>query len=253
MSPHPPLFHNRNFTADDKRQLDSDGHLMLEGLLTNDACRSLTTSLTAIQLMAENVERDPKPNRYAAEYDSHLASLIGHPHLLDLAAWVLGTPIRFDHCVTLNRSGGNPGQGWHSHGYGEANHQLGFVRIFFYVNGFTANDGGLKVVPGSHLFRDPAIGAASDEDLRSGWLAGKTHPVTGKPLSIHALSAPPGSVILMWTHAAHGVTPRLPDSDTRWTVVYAYRNPGEHSRARWITEEFERSTVPGTDGLMSLY
>lgn len=248
-----PLFHNRDLTALNKRQLDTDGHLLIEGLLTDKACKHLTTSLAFIQHLAEGVERDPIPNRYAAEYDRYLASLIGHPQLVGLARWGLGKCIRFDHCVTLNRRGGNEGQGWHSHGYGEANHQLGFLRIFFYVNGFTGDNGGLKVVPGSHLFRDAAIGGASDGDLQGGWLAGKTHPITGKPLAIGYLDAPAGSVILMWTHAAHGVTPRQRGSDTRWTVVYAYRNPGEPSRARWITEQFEQSGVPGAEGLMSLY
>ena len=102
---------------------------------------------------------DPErlPNRYAAEYDKYLASLIGHPQLLGLARRVLGAPIRFDHCVTLNRPGGNGGTSWHSHSYGEEDPRLGFLRIFFYVNGFEIGDGGLKVVPGSHLFRDPEI------------------------------------------------------------------------------------------------
>jgi hypothetical protein len=35
--------------------------------------------------------------------------------------------------------------------------------------------------------------------------------------------------------------------------VYAYRNPGRESRARWITEEFERYPPEGTEGLMSLF
>ncbi|MEY2931171.1 MAG: hypothetical protein RL033_1920, partial [Pseudomonadota bacterium] len=73
------------------------------------------------------------------------------------------------------------------------------------------------------------------------------------PLRIENLSAPPATVILMWTHALHGVTPRKPSSATRWTVVYAYRNPGRPSKARWLSEEFERSDLPGTEGLMSLY
>ena len=46
-------------------------------------------------------------------------------------------------------------------------------------------------------------------------------------------------MILMWTHALHGVTPRKPTSPTRWTVVYGYRNPGRPSKARWISEEFD--------------
>ncbi len=82
---------------------------------------------------------------------------------------------------------------------------------------------------------------------------GKTHPETGEPLKVQTLSVPAGTVILMWTHAAHAVSSRKPDSDTRWTVVYAYRNPGKPSGARWISPEFEQKPIPGTEGLMSLY
>ena len=179
--------------------------------------------------------------------------MIAHPQMLALAHNVLGDNIRFDHCVTLNRPGGNQGVRWHSHEYAEDDPTLGFVRIFFYINGFTHNDGNLKAVPGSHLYRDEKINAQTDAELEAGWLHGKTHPITGEPLTIQPLSAPPASVVLMWTHAAHAVTPRQPNSPTRWAVVYAYRNPGRPSLARWITEAYERKTIPGAEGLMSLY
>lgn len=130
---------------------------------------------------------------------------------------------------------------------------LGFIRIFFYVNGFEKGDGNLKVVPGSHLFRDPNIDAHSDEEFIENWITGKTHPLTGEPLQIVELTAPPATIALMWTHAAHGVHPRREESTTRWCVVYAYRNPGRPSRARWITEAFEEKLIPGAEGLMSLY
>lgn len=93
----------------------------------------------------------------------------------------------------------------------------------------------------------------SDTDLGRGWMQGKHHPVTGKPLRIGAFSASPGSVIAMWTFAAHGVSPRKPGSDTRWCVVYAYRNPGLPSNARWISEAYEKRLIPGAEGLMNLY
>ena len=111
----------------------------------------------------------------------------------------------------------------------------------------------MKAVPGSHLYRDPKIQGATDEALKEGWLAGKTHPETGEPLEIEALSVPSGTVVLMWTHAAHAVTPRKQDSDTRWTVVYGYYKPGKDPGARWITPEFERKPIPGAEGLMSPY
>ena len=250
---HPPIFWSYEFSLQHKAELDRDGHFLLPNILTSQACERLTESLSHIETLVRSGGKTPEPNRYAAEYDDYLESLIAHPQLLALARNVLGEAIRFDHCVTLNRAGGNQGVGWHSHEYSDDNPNLGFVRIFFYVNGFDVDDGGLKAVPGSHLYHDSKIRAHMDEELRAGWMAGKKHPVTNAPLEIQHLSAPAGTIALMWTHAAHAVSPRRPHSDTRWTVVYAYRNPGAPSHARWITETFERKPIPGAEGLMSLY
>ena len=166
-----------------------------------------------------------------------------------LARAILGPDIRWDHCVTLNRPAANKGQKWHAHGYGEEDMSrgLGFIRIFFCVNGFSADDGGLKVVPGSHVYKDRDIKAETDRELATGWMKGKTHLQTGE-----ALSAPPGTVITMWTHALHGVNAKS-SAGTRWAVVYAYRNPGLPSRARWVTEEFEKKGISGAEELLSLY
>ena len=249
----PPIFHDYTFGAQERKELDHAGHYVLPGLLTSNAQERLTESLSRIQTLIPGCKEGHEPNRFSAEYDSYLESLIGHPQMLNLARQVLGEDIRYDHCVSLNRPGGNRGIGWHSHGYSDDDARLGFVRIFFYVNGFEPEDGGLKAIPGSHLYRDAKIHAHSDEELQESWLAGKTHPETGELLAIEALAAPPGTVVLMWTHAAHAVNPRKPHSDTRWCVVYAYRNPGKPSGARWITPEFEQKPIPGAEGLMALY
>ena len=251
--PQPPIFHAYTLGEQERKTLDSDGHFVFPGLLTPDAREKLTNALSHIHDLARTPKEGHEPNRFSAEYDNYLESLIAHPQMIELARKVLGEEIRYDHCVSLNRPGGNRGIGWHSHGYSDDDPSLGFVRIFFYVNGFEPDDGGLKAVPGSHLYRDSKIQARTDEALREGWLTGKMHPKTGKPLDIEALSAPPGTVALMWTHAAHAVSARKPDSRTRWTVVYAYRNPGKPSGARWITPEFEQKPIPGAEGLMSLY
>ncbi len=248
-----PIFQPHTMSAQEKATLDRDGHLVLPGLLLPAACARLTEALAGIEALIDAGVKDPLPNHNAAEYDSYLESLIAHPQLLSLARWALGDNIRFDHCVTLNRPSGNGGVRWHSHEYGEAHPDLGFLRIFFYVNGFELGNGNLKAVPGSHVYRDQAISGETDAALQAGWLADKTHAVTGEPLQIAELAVPPATVILMWTHAAHAVNPRLPDSPTRWAVVYAYRNPGLPSRARWITEAYEKKPIPGAEGLMSLY
>ena len=246
------LFRPFAFGADERAELDCDGHFALPGILTDEACVQLTAALAHIQSLPRDDE-EYIPSRFAAEFDAYLESLIGHPQLLDLVRRVLGPEIRYDHCVTLNREGGNPGSNWHSHEYADDDPALGFVRVFFYVNGFAADDGGLKVVPGSHLYRDPGINAESDAVLAQGWMVGKVHAVSGQPLSIEELSVPQGTVVLMWTHAAHGVNPRKEDSDTRWCVVYAYRNPGRESRARWLSPSFEKKQIKGAEGLMGLY
>ena len=250
---HIPIFQPYEFGEKEKALLDKDGHYLLPGILTPGACERLMSSFWHIRELIPSAVESHKPTHYAAEYDSYLESLISHPQLLDLAQRVLGMEIRFDHCVTIIRPGGNGGTGWHSHEYAEDDQSLGFVRIFFYVSGFEAGDGGLRAVPGSHHYRDAKINADTDEALKTGWMAGKTHLMTGEPLETQDLSAPEGSVILMWTHAAHAVSPRRANSDTRWGVVYAYRNPGRPSHARWITPEFERKRIPGAEGLMSLY
>ena len=248
------LFEKYSFGENERSKLNADGHLILPGLLTTDSRELLTNALVHIE------SKNPwggttghEVGRFAAEYSRYLESLIGHPQMRELARRVLGEDIRFDHCVALNRAGGNSGSTWHSHEYSDDDISLGFVRIFFYINGFEAGEANLKVVPGSHHCRDPKVRAESDDELRSKWIKDRLHPHTQQPLEIEQLSTPPGSVVLMWTHAVHGVNPRKEESDTRWMVVFAYRNPGCPSVARWITPAFERKRINGAEGLMSLY
>ena len=248
------IFYPFEFGETEKKALDRDGHFFLPGILTSETCKQLTRSLARIQPLRESTDPQLRHHSgHAAEYDSYLTSLIAHPQMLELIHKVLGSDIRFDHCSTINRPPGHGGFGWHSHAYADDQPELGLVRIFFYVNGFSTDDAPLKVVPGSHHYRDPAIDGRTDQELRSGWLNGKKHPVTGKPLEIEVLEAPKGTAILMWTHAAHAVNARKLDSPTRWTIVYGYRNPGVESPARNITTEFEQNPYPGTEQLVSLY
>ena len=249
------LFNTHSWAAEHKARLDLDGHIVLPGLLTDDAQARLTESLSKIHGLSRTTGPGPKPtSMYAAEYDEYLASLIAHPEMLGLAHHALGDEIRFDHCVSLIRPGGNQGSGWHTHGYAENQPELGFIRIFYYVNGFEPDDGGLKAVPGSHLFRRVGIrSSVDDEDMWSAWGHDRNHPATGEEMAVENLTAPPGTVALMWTHALHGVTPRKPGSDTRWCVVYAYRNPGLLSSARRISFAFEHKCRQPSGNLTDLY
>jgi len=246
------LFTKLGLDENERASLDRDGHVLLPGRLTAEARPALIAALADIEAQAGPDKI--KPRHYSAEHNAYLARLIAHPEMIALVRAAIGPEIRFDHCVALNRAGGDYGSDWHSHDYAEDRPDLAFLRIFFYINGFAPDDGGLKAVPGSHHYRDPEIQAKigdNDEAFRAGWLAGKTHPLTGQPLTIESLTAPEGSVVLMHTHAAHAVTPRKPSSPMRWCVVYAYRNPGAPiSVARWISKAFEQSPPPGAEWLM---
>lgn len=218
-----------------------------------------------------------------AEHNEYLESILGHPgtpprhrsrvhrstlarnprvahaEMLSLARSVLGEEIRFDHqCDSSGRNAGNPGMGYHSHAYANDDPAVGYIRIFFYLNGFALDDGNLKTVPGSHLFRDDTGGGASDSDIME-WAAGKLHPVTGEPLAIRKLECPPGSVVIMWTHATHGVDPKPAGSERRWALITAYRNPWRGAPMdvhdgggmapsgfpMWMTPRFRDAATPG--------
>jgi hypothetical protein len=90
-----------------------------------------------------------------------------------------------------------------------------------YVNGFEQHDGSLKAINGSHLFRDHGScrffdgpNTHTNHRVEQEWCAGKVHPITGKPLEVEVLAVPRGSVVVMHTHAAHGVSPRKEGSGT---------------------------------------
>jgi hypothetical protein len=245
-----PLFLSYSFGEAEKEQLANDGHLLFPQLLTPSTREQLIASLG--QNLEMPASEDYLPVRYAAEHDEYLALVIAHPQMLELARAVLGEEIRYDHCVNLSRKGGNPGEGWHTHPYATEHPELGFIRIFFYISGYQKGNGSLKVVPGSHLF-SANIRFKSDDELRASWLNGKIHPLTGEPLEIVDLDVPDGSVVVMLTDALHAVTPRHRQSDTRWTMVTAYRNPGAPSGARWISPEFENNPPTGAESIISLY
>ena len=106
------------------------------------------------------------PEHCAMAYDTFLAACITHPQTIALHQLLIGPNIRFDHNTLLSRRD-FPGQHWHSHSYMEdgcgvttrpGGASLRLVRSLIYPDGFAdRNDGGLKVVPGAHLFRSATL------------------------------------------------------------------------------------------------
>lgn len=181
---------------------------------------------------------------FPAGHVPFLMNVLTHPQMLQLQRLCLGCDdIYFDHNQLLTRPAGYAGGAWHSHKIGggadnrgianllEYQAQPNFNLVLCYPQGFEVeNDGGLKLIRGSHLFRDPAgCQAASDEEMQQGWLAGRMHPVTNQPLRIEHLSLPPGSVVCCLSHAAHAVAPKALDKETRWCSLYCYKKADDLS------------------------
>ena len=180
---------------------------------------------------------------FPAGHVPYLMNVLTHPQMLALQQLCLGSEdIYFDHNQLLTRAPGYDGGGWHCHRIG-AGHDEGPADIdayrlqpnsnltICYPQGFAAtNDGGLKLIRGSHLFRDAAhCRGATDEEIGAGWLQDKVHPVTGRPLAIEYLDLPPGSVVCCLSHAAHGVSPKGSDRPPRWSSLYCYKTTDKRS------------------------
>jgi hypothetical protein len=181
---------------------------------------------------------------FSAGHIDYLMDLLTHPQMLELQRLCLvADMVYFDHNQLLNRAPGYKGGGWHSHLIGGGYDNAGAVGIedyrrqpnanltLCYPQGFSADeDGGLKFVRGSHLFRDPAgCRAPGDEALRAGWLRGRVHPVTGRALEIEHLALPPGSIVCCLSHAAHGVAPKALDRSKRWASLFCFRKADDRT------------------------
>ena len=66
-----PIFHDYAFGAQERKQLNHDGHFVLPSLLTAEAQARLTESLARIESLIPGCKKGYEPNRFAAEYDSY--------------------------------------------------------------------------------------------------------------------------------------------------------------------------------------
>ena len=211
------------------------------------------------------------PEMFPAGYDSFLMRTMLHPEMLSIHRSMLGPVVRFDHNTLLNRKGGYGGTPWHAHphhedGLGRTTRvpALGQVRSLVYPDGFSAGqDGGLRVVPGGHLYRQarleprsaepPSEWATDDALFEAEWLAGKTHPITGEPLQVVELELAPGSIVSCLSHCPHAVSPKSKDRPTRYCTLLCYGKPDpagvlprSSERETWsLPAEFERRACEG--------
>ena len=197
------------------------------------------------------------PEYFPAGYDDFIMDVTtAHPQMMKLFTKLFGDRFILDHCLMLNRTPGSRGRRWHAHQYREGQYEVEdpigtghaltteflqrqCIRTLCYPEGATIDNGGeFGIIPGAHLYRIPYKWSTErpDDDaaMKAGWLKGKTHAVTGKPLEIVHLSIRPGSIVSFVHHMAHHVGHRKPRTPTRWGLLMAYRTPDpEASPAMW--------------------
>lgn len=199
------------------------------------------------------------PEYFPGAYDDFILDVTtAHPQMMTLFTKLFGDRFLLDHCIMLNRPPGSSGRRWHAHQYREGQHEVEdpigtgkavtpeflqqqCIRTLCYPEGATIADGGeFAVIPGAHLYRIPFKWNIKrfddDADMQAGWLKGKTHVITGKPLEIVHLSLPLGSMVSFVHHMPHYVAPRQPDAPTRWGLLMACRTPDPAaSPAQWTS------------------
>ena len=180
---------------------------------------------------------------FPAGHVPYFMNVLTHPQMLALERMCLASEeVYFDHNQLLTRPPGYPGGNWHSHRIGGGHDdgvasldtyraQPNAVLTLCYPQGFdSGEDGGLKIIRGSHLFRDPnGCRSPNDEEMENGWLKERVNPVTSEPLRIEHLSLPPGSVACCLSHAAHAVSPKSADKSTRWCSLYCYKKADDQT------------------------
>ena len=188
-----------------------------------------------------------------------------HPDMLSLHCLLFGcqpAKLRFDHAQLFNRPAGHRGVTWHSHVAGgqwdvmhetrvaeghrqhpgarrgavspaEYQHQHNVIFTLCYPAGFDRGDGALKVVRGSHLYREVFhlghhADGQSDERLQSEWLNGK-RDARGQPLQPESLDLPPGSLVCVYSHIAHAVQLRqtTESGESRLGCLFCFRDGSE--------------------------
>lgn len=197
------------------------------------------------------------PEHFSIGYDDFIRDVAtAHPQMMALFTKLFGDRFILDHCNMLNRTPGSIGRRWHAHQYRQGQYEVEdpigtgdaltteflqrqCIRTLCYPEGATIEEGGeLGVIPGAHLYRIPykwnTERPDDDAAMKAGWLKGKVHAFTGKPLEMVRFSLPPGSMVSFPHHMPHHVGHRKLGTPTRWGLLIAYRTPDpDASPAKW--------------------
>jgi hypothetical protein len=188
-------------TADEERQLDEQGFVVLEGLLPDaflERLRSRTEDL--FQKEGENAgsefRQEPHARRLANLVDKGevFQQVVSYPEVLERVAWVLKPRFKLSSLNARSTDPNSPeAQPLHCDA-GSLPDEKGYCvcNTIWLLDDFTSENGATRIVPGSHKW-----GKLPQQVLND--------PAAPHPEEI-LVTAPAGSVVVMNTHAWHGGT-----------------------------------------------
>jgi len=235
--------------ADEERQLDEQGFVVLKGLLPG-------AFLEMLQLRVEDLFREEGENagsEFRQEpYARRLANLVdkgevfqqvvAYPEVLERVAWVLKPRFKLSSLNARSTDPNSPeAQPLHCDA-GSLPDEKGYCvcNTIWLLDDFTSENGATRLVPGSHKWGKLPQRVLSD-------------PAAPHPEEI-LVTAPAGSVVVMNTHAWHGGTANRTNRPRRalHSFYCRYDQPQQQYQKRLLRPETQAQITGGLRELLAL-
>jgi len=236
-------------SEEDKRQLDEEGYLILEDLMGLDMLETLRARID--QLFAE--EGDQAGSEFKQEPNARrLANLVNkgevfqraieHPRVIECVAHLLGPEFKLS-SLNVRVAGPNTdsAQPLHADSGAVADDRGYWVsNSVWMLDAFTAQNGAIRLVPGSHKWRR----------LPQDALADPSAPHPGEVL----LTGGTGTVVVMNAHMWHGATANRTSGQRRAMHAFYTRRdkPQQQYQKKLLSRSVQAALSPSLRKLLAL-
>lgn len=232
-----------------KRQLDDEGYLVLEGLVSRSMLDGLRARID--QLFVEEGERagsefkqEPNARRLAnlVNKGEIFARAIETPEVLECTAHVLGPAFKLS-SLNVREAGPNSNcaQPLHADSGAVADDRGYWVcNSVWMLDDFTAENGAIRMVPGSHKWKRLPQKVLDD-------------PLAPHPAEV-LLTGCAGTVVVMNAHMWHGATANRTSGRRRAMHAFYTRRdkPQQQYQKRLVSAEVQARLSPGLRKLLAL-
>ncbi len=236
-------------TERQQRLLDEAGYVLLEAFMPRDVLEGLRTRVDQLwesegEAAGSEFKQEPQTRRLANLVDKGaiFERIVAMPEVLELVAHVLGPELKLS---SLNARSANPRSDWvqplHADAGALADERGYWVcNTVWMLDDFTASNGALRVVPGSHRWGRLPQSALAD-------------PMAPHPDEVLVLASA-GSVVVQNAHLWHGGTANRTDRPRRAVHGFYTRRdkPQQQYQKRLLRAETQARLSPELRRLLAL-